>query len=270
MQDPLVNFLMEQGSTGLVQTNRNLRAFFPNTAHNEELKRAVRLYLRRLRELTPGSPVGRMRWRILPDRNWQEGWRKHFKPQTIGKRFIVTPPWMRPRTADRQVIVIEPAMAFGTGTHETTRSCLELIETACAESLPSRALDVGTGSGILAIALAKLGVRKVLALDNDPVALDAAAANVTLNGVRDAVTLSRMELRRMHQRFPLVVANIIMDTLIELSGPLSRSVGARGTLILSGVLDTQIEAVMRHFERFAIARRKNLKEWSTVLLRRVS
>ena len=178
IQDPVVNFLVERGSTGFVHNDRILRAFFPSTEKDPDLERAVRSYLRQLRDIFPGRFVGRARWRVIAEKNWNEAWRKYFKPQKIGRRFLVTPPWIPPpATVDRQVIVIEPAMAFGTGTHETTRSCLEFIDELCREDVPSSALDVGTGSGILAIAMAKLCVRNVLALDNDPIALQAAESN---------------------------------------------------------------------------------------------
>lgn len=270
MQDPCVNFLVEQGSTGLVQTERNLRAFFRGTAHDADLKRTVRHYLRGLRDVSPECPVGRARWRILPDRDWHEGWRKHFRPQRVGKRFLVTPPWIPSTNAGRLVISIEPAMAFGTGTHETTRCCLEFIDEVCAAGLPSAALDVGTGSGILAIALAKLGVPEVLAIDNDPIALEAARANVRLNEVGATVTLSDAQLGRVRRRFPLVAANLILDTLVQLALPLSRSVRSRGALILSGLLGTQAETVLPHFEGFALERRKDRRDWTTLLLRRLS
>lgn len=270
IQDLVVDFLAEKGSTGFVHTDRTLRAFFPSTENDARLKRDIRLYLRQLRGTLPESSAGRARWRIIADKDWGEAWRKYFKPQAIGKRFLVTPPWIEPRAADRQVIVVEPAMAFGTGTHATTRNCLELIDELCAAELPSSALDVGTGSGILAIALAKLGVSEVVALDNDPVALEAAEANLELNDVQGAVTLSSTDIRRIRKRFPLVVANIIMDTLIELAAPLSRAVSARGTLILSGLLRNQVPRVLPHFERFALHRQKDRQEWSTLLLRKVA
>ena len=133
---------------------------------------------------------------MIAEKNWHDSWRHHFKPQRVGRRLVVTPPWILPPKTRRHVVFIEPAMAFGTGTHETTRCCLELIDELCAEAAPAKALDVGTGSGILAIAMARLGVREVLALDNDPVALEAARENLRLNGVEDAVALSGLGIGR--------------------------------------------------------------------------
>ena len=268
VQDPISNFLVEQGSTGLVCGDRSLRAFFPDTTDDVALKPVVRQYLRGLRDIFPDCLVGRTRWRMIADKNWHDAWRDHFKPQNIGRHFLVTPPWLQPPRTRRHVILIEPAMAFGTGTHETTRCCLEFIDELCADAVPRKALDVGTGSGILAIGMARLGVGEVLALDNDPVALEAAEANLRLNGVEGAVTLSATGLARIRRRFPLVVANIILETLVELAGPLSRCVGARGALVLSGLLHDHVPAVLQRFQGFRLEQRKERKEWSTLLLRR--
>lgn len=266
VQDTISSFLVEQGSTGVVCGDRSLRAFFPDTVDERVLKLAVRRYLRGLRDIFPDCVPGRSRWRVIADRNWHDGWREHFKAQRIGRRFLVTPPWIRAEADGRHVIVIEPAMAFGTGTHETTRCCLEFIDELCAETAPGKALDVGTGSGVLAIGMACLGVHEVLALDNDPVAREAARTNLGLNGVDGAVTLSNMPLGRVRRRFPLVVANIILETLVELAPPLNRRVAAGGSLILSGLLRDHVPVVIRHFRDFRIARRKDRREWSTVLL----
>ena len=268
VQDPISNFLMECGSTGIVCGDRSLRAFFPDTTDDAVLRPVIRQYLRGLRDIFPDWPVGRTRWRVIAEKNWHEAWRGHFKPQRIGRSFVVTPPWIFPKQTGRQVIFIEPAMAFGTGTHETTRCCLEFIDELCAEAVPAKALDVGTGSGILAIGMARLGVYEVLALDNDPVALGAARENLRLNGVDGAVALSGTGLARVRRRFPLVVANIILETLVELAGPLSRCVGARGALILSGLLHDHVPAVVQRFPGFRLEQHKQRKEWSTLLFRK--
>ncbi len=268
VQDTISSFLVEQGSTGIVCGDRSLRAFFPGTADGTALRPLVRRYLRGLRDIFPDGLVGRTRWRVIAEKNWHDAWRGYFKPQRIGRSFIVAPPWIRPKEDGRHLIFIEPAMAFGTGTHETTRCCLELIDQICAEKSPGKALDVGTGSGILAIGMARLGVREVLALDNDPVALNAARANLQLNGIDGAVTLSDASVGRLRRRFPLVVANIILETLLEMAGPLTRRVDARGSLILSGLLHDHVPAVRRRFHGFRLVRRKDRKEWSTLLLRK--
>lgn len=268
VQDPISNFLAEQGSTGMVCGDRSLRAFFPAAEDRAGLKRRVRSYLRGLREVFPGHPAVRTRWRAVARENWRDAWRARFRPQQIGRRLLVTPPWIPPPETDRRVVFIEPAMAFGAGTHETTRCCLEFIDELCAGAAPAKALDVGTGSGILAIALARLGVREVLGLDNDPAALEAARANIERNGVGDAVTLSGAPVGQVRRRFPLVAANIVLGTLVGMAGSLTRCVAARGRLILSGLLRRHVPEALHRFPGLRLERRKDRGEWSTLLLRK--
>jgi len=170
------------------------------------------------------------------------------------------------------VITIEPGMAFGTGTHATTRCCLEFLEeaTASVEQESITALDVGTGSGILAIALAKLGASRVLALDSDPVALKAARDNVRINRVRRTVKLSHCGLGTVKGSFAVVVANLTAETIIDLAALLQKSVSAGGCLILSGILKPKSVEVLRRFSPhpFKLARQTTHKEWVTLLLKR--
>ncbi|HSF57961.1 MAG TPA: 50S ribosomal protein L11 methyltransferase, partial [Candidatus Binatia bacterium] len=199
-------------------------------------------------------------------------WRRFFVPQKIGKTFLVTPPWAKPRTFQhRQVITIEPGMAFGTGTHATTRGCLEFIEKV-APSLRRRgfsAMDVGTGSGILAIALAKSGAKRVLAVDVDPVALKAARGNLRSNDVVKKVSLSEAPLSRIKAQFPVVVANLTAETIIDQAMALEKRVASRGLLILSGILHPKTKQVVKQFAAaFTVMRRKREKKWVTLLLRK--
>jgi ribosomal protein L11 methyltransferase len=169
------------------------------------------------------------------------------------------------------VITIEPGMAFGTGTHATTRGCLEFIEQVAALLPGSKwtALDIGTGSGILAIALVKLGAKKIWAIDNDPVALAVAKENLRINGADDKVHLSATALSRLKNKFPVVVGNLTAETIIELAGAMEQRVATRGYLILSGILHDKAAAVLRCFApRFHVVGRKRAREWVTLLLRR--
>jgi ribosomal protein L11 methyltransferase len=160
-------------------------------------------------------------------------------------------------------------MAFGTGTHATTRGCMEFIEEVAARlrGTEFKALDVGTGSGILAIALVKLGAKEVLALDVDPVALKVARENLRCNHVQEAVRLSAAKLGRIRRSFRVVVANLTAETIIDLSGALKGKVAPKGFLILSGILNPKSQQVIDQFAPdFRIMRRKLEKEWMTLLL----
>lgn len=269
VHDSVSNFFMERGSTGIVFKDDTLAAFFPPQADGAAVKNDLRLFLRCLEDCFPRSRVGPVRWVRLAEKDWHCAWRRFFRPQRIGRHFLVRPPWIETFDAEKRTeIVIEPAMAFGTGTHETTRSCLELIAEIAAGpgGAPATALDVGTGSAILAIGLVKKGCQKVVAIDNDAAALEAAALNLELNRVADRVKLLDGDAKKTKARFPLVVANIVLGTLVELAPWLRARVQPRGKLILSGLLHTQVAKILDHFGGFCLRQRKDRKDWSTLLL----
>jgi ribosomal protein L11 methyltransferase len=271
--DALSNFLIERGSPGVVIKKHEIQAYFVHSAHDASIRKDVRRFLRGIHGIYSEIHEARMQWRILRDRNWNSSWRRFFTPQKIGRLFWVTPPWAHPPPSQRrQIITIEPGMAFGTGTHATTRGCLEFIEeVACGFKVAEfSALDVGTGSGILAIALAKLGAKKVWALDNDPTALKVARENLSCNGVRANVYLSGRHLTQVRKAFPVVVANLTAETIIEMAGPLERRVASDGFLVLSGILNPKANQVLARFPpaRIKMLKRKREKEWTTLLLRK--
>jgi len=271
--DAVSNFLIERGSPGVVIKKNEVQAYFRYSDENGSIKRDVQRFLRGIRGIYPSAGDRNVRWRILRERNWNHAWRRFFKPQRIGRMFWVTPPWTRaPAFRRRKVIVIEPGMAFGTGTHATTRGCLEFIEEVAARIGNGRrtALDVGTGSGILAIALAKLGIDKVVALDNDVTAIKVARENVRANGVSDRVVLSTAKLAHLRNAFPLIVANLTAETILDLAGELEKRVAPQGYLILSGILKPRAREVSRHFcaNGFRMVAVKQEKEWITLLLKR--
>ncbi|MBI2989386.1 MAG: 50S ribosomal protein L11 methyltransferase [Deltaproteobacteria bacterium] len=271
--DTISNFLIERGSPGVVLKRNEIRAFFARPAKSAALKRDIQRFLRGIKGIYPGVREEPLRWTILKDRNWNHSWRRFFSPQKVGRCFCVTPPWIDPpRSRRRQVITIEPGMAFGTGTHPTTRCCLEFLEETAAllTQEPITALDVGTGSGILAIALAKLGASKVLALDTDPVALKAARVNVRHNRVGRAVRLSISRLGSVKETFTVVVANLTAETITSLASLLQEKVSAGGYLILSGILEQKAPEVLRRFSphSFVLARRTVQRQWVTLLLKK--
>ena len=249
-----------------------VQAYFACPEDSATIRRDVQRFLRGIRGMYPEMGEDQLRWRVLKDRNWIYSWRRFFSPQKVGQVFLVAPPWAKlPPLGRRHLIVIEPGMAFGTGTHATTRGCMEFIERV-ARSLgtnPFTALDVGTGSGILAIALAKLGASKVWAIDNDPVALKVARENIAFNRVEKNVFCSAGSLNRL-RTFPVVVANLTAETIMMLAEPLSKRVAVSGYLILSGVLRPKSEQLARYFASngFRLVKLKEEKEWATLLLRR--
>ena len=268
--DAVSNFLIERGSPGVVIKKNEIRAYFVHSPDDALIRKDIQRFLRGLDGLY--SQESRLRWRLLKDRDWSRSWRRFIKPQKVGDAFWVTPPWATsPIFRRRQVITIEPGMAFGTGTHATTRGCMEFIEKVAAllRETGFAALDVGTGSGILAIALVKLGASRVWAVDTDPVALKVAGENLRCNRVQDKIQLSGTQLSRMRKSFPVVVANLTAETIIDLAEALEERVAPRGFLILSGILMPRTKQVIDQFAaNFSVMRRKQEKEWVTLLLRR--
>lgn len=172
----------------------------------------------------------------VADEDWSENWKKYYKPFRIGSHLVVKPTW-EPYEAQEgdQIIELDPGMAFGTGTHETTHMCMQLLEKHLQPGM--RVMDVGTGSGILAIAAARLGVREVLAIDIDPNAVKVARENVALNRVEPQVRVVVGDLCKS-EAMPcdLAVANIVADAICMLAGPLTRHLQKGRLLICSGII----------------------------------
>ncbi|MCC6850443.1 MAG: 50S ribosomal protein L11 methyltransferase [Deltaproteobacteria bacterium] len=245
--------LVEAGSQGVItgvrelargarrRTHETVRGFFPSR-EPVRARLAVRAALGRAREV--GVRRAAVRWRELDASLWEMDWRRHFQPVRAGRRLVVVPPWDREDHGGRTRVVIHPGMAFGTGQHATTLGCLEALE-RLARPAPSRALDVGTGTGVLAIALAKLGVPEVVALDLDPQAIAAARGNLRRNAIRGRVRLACRDLAGAvpappaGRGFPLVVANLYVDALVALAPTIMARVAPGGRLVTSGVLRSQ-------------------------------
>lgn len=180
----------------------------------------------------------------LEEKNWAESWREHFHVLRIG-RFAIRPSWREyaPQEGDL-VITLDPGMAFGTGLHPSTALCLRALEDAVEPGMS--VLDMGTGSGILAIASAHLGAGHVLALDTDPVAVQVASENVLVNGVRDVVDVKQGSLPEVAGAYHLIVVNILADVIRDmLSKGLASHLRPGGQLIAAGVLDTQADEVAK-------------------------
>lgn len=188
-------------------------------------------------------------WEIS-DFSFLTAWKEFFRPAQVSDRIMVCPPWDRrePARADGVVVEIDPGMAFGTGTHETTRLCMLVIDRLMTgrPGHYNRVIDVGTGSGILAIAARKLGAAVVVGTDNDPIAPPIAAENAENNGLTDCVFDTR-SLDEFDETFDLVLANILPHVLIELRDALIARVALDGALVLSGILRTEAGRVREAF-----------------------
>lgn len=202
----------------------------------------------------------------IPD-DWADRWRDFHKPLLVGERLWLRPSWEPPREGTVDVVV-DPGQAFGTGAHPTTRLCLELlIELAAAGQARGPLTDLGSGSGVLAIAAAKLGWGPIHAYDHEPPALEAAAANAEANGV-ELSTLERINLReRLPNLAPTVVANMTAPILLAVAKQLG---AAPGTLVCSGLLPGELDELAAAFATSGLAEieRRREGDWAALLLRR--
>lgn len=201
----------------------------------------------------------------LPPVDWEAAFRRHHVPTPAGARLLVAPPWDIPDVPGRHVLVIEPGMAFGTGQHPTTRTCLEEIEAVVDAGGIASALDVGTGSGVLAAALVRLGVPHVVALDVDPAVPALARANLRRNAAERVLLLAGGPAA-VRARFALVVANLLADALVAEAPALAAAVGASGHLIISGLLAPQVPAVLAAYPGWRVARERREASWCTLRL----
>jgi len=201
----------------------------------------------------------------LEQSGWETAWQKDWKAMPVGKRLWVRPSFCEPPTDGRLDVVLDPGMAFGTGTHPTTRLCLEAVERICLATPPATLLDMGAGSGLLAIAALKLGASTALAIDMEQDSVEACTENAAINGVQLDVLLDDTPPAG---QFELVVANILAAPLVWMAKELSACVGNR--LILSGLLTTQVDDVCAAYtaEGLTEVRRDSIEEWSSVELLR--
>jgi ribosomal protein L11 methyltransferase len=205
---------------------------------------------------------------IVPDEDWSETWKAGFHAFTVGPVFV-RPSWSdAPRPADAVELVLDPGMAFGTGTHPTTALCLAALAELVRARPGARVLDVGTGSGLLALAAVKLGASRVVASDNDLVALAVARENADRNGV--SVELTGDPPSGIRGEFDVVVANILANTLVALAPELAPRVAPGGTLLLSGILAGQEDEVRGAYLAQGLRRADDRSdgEWRLVSLRR--
>jgi len=223
-------------------------------------------------------PLPAPAYRPVAERDWAESWKANFQPISLGRRLMVIPAWLDPALDPGDIAIrLDPGMAFGTGTHPTTQLCLEAIERHLRPG--QRLLDLGTGSGILAIAAAKLGAGAVLALDIDDEAVRVAGENTRANGVGEQVRVAAGSLAEVlagkfgpeWQASPLVVANILARVIVKLMGEgLEETVAPGGLLVVSGILDSQAYEVIAALKAagLTIAAQEHNEEWVALIARK--
>ena len=290
LSDALTNFLTEIGAQGTFQESlepqsphdfhetalpETLKAFLPCDVNLERRLSGLRTYLDSVAEIFPGVEKPGFRTEVVRNPDWGEAWKKYFKPLRVSRNLVIKPTWERytPKSGDI-VIEIDPGMAFGTGQHASTRMCLEAIESIFIEERTlekSCVLDVGTGTGILGIACAKLGAKQVLCVDNDPLATKIAQENVLVNRVEERVTVVHRDIAALVETFPLIVANLTAKILGELYPHLVRLVAPGGRLVIAGIIEQDRPDIEARFlgASFTLHRLITEKEWVCYILKKV-
>ena len=250
-----------------------VRGFLPDddqvNATREKIERDL-FYLNMIR------PIPQPTYTQVADADWTELWKEHYKPIRIGKRLIVVPAWLKPELDSNDIpVLMDPGMAFGTGTHPTTQLCLALIEDHIKPN--DNVLDVGCGSGILSVAAAKLGAADVQAIDIDSAAVHATNENANANGVAAKITAqlgslnaifnyqSLTKIKDQRLEFDLTIANILARVIIKLLDDegLASTIQRNGIVILSGILEEQANDVIAALEkhRLRVIEKRQSGEW---------
>ncbi len=269
----VTNFLFELGCAGCEENGNEIVAYFAASLDRKKTEFQLQRFLADLEQmalLVTNAPISKE----IPDQDWNAEWKKHFKPTVISQRFTVKPTWeplARPRT--EFVLEIDPKQAFGTGSHATTALMLQCIEkvTVAGKSV----LDVGTGTGILAIAARMLGAESVAAFDNDPVAIEAAEENVCQNlGAEHGITLLVAEPDQVtlpERAYDLVLANLTKNVILCYLDQFSGFMADSARLILSGILIEELLALKQSLAThgvFAIKQEAHREEWAALVLQK--
>ncbi len=204
----------------------------------------------------------------MPDRDWNEVWKKNIVPLDIGGVFAIVPSWEKEQP-DRINLVLDPGMVFGTGHHHSTQSSLLLIRRFMQEGSKGRFLDIGTGTGVLAIAASKLGFREVVGVDIDPLAVDAAPRNIALNRL-DNIVIREGGINAAEGTFDFIAGNLLSEIIISIATEIAAKLKDSGTVVLSGIMTGQEDGVLDATERTGLKCIEKVVAdvWVSLVLRR--
>jgi ribosomal protein L11 methyltransferase len=273
--EALSAFLFDMGCEGVVSEDFDdytLKAYLPFQKDLEDIRNKIQLFLQGLGDIFSEARASELKIRAIKDQDWGISWRRFFHADQVTQNLMVIPEWEPvPSSLKCHFIKIDPGPAFGTGQHPTTRMCLMSMERPCFKGIWTM-LDIGTGSGILAIYGVKLGAKRVAAIDNDPEAVRWAKRNIELNGLLSEIELSSRPLAEWKERFSLVTANLILGTILDLSPCFPGILAPDGRLILSGILRDQVREVEERLNEYGLYMEDRIfqEEWAclTVQLHR--
>ena len=266
--DALSNFLEELGADGVFQeakysleesgfdnlktfAQEEIKAYLPWSHNVKKHTARIETYIGSLFSLFPGMEKPRFSTKTIIDPDWGEQWKKYFKPLRVSNNIIIKPTWERYSPAGHDIVIdIDPGMAFGTGQHASTMMCIVAIEDIMLKNSGREEydiLDVGTGTGILAICAAKLGARMVTGIDIDPKAVEIAGKNVAINEVANRVEIINRDIALCRGSFDLIAANLISGVLIKLHSHLLSLTKPGGYIIASGITEQDAKEVEKIF-----------------------
>ena len=244
-----INVLEHKGEVAVV------KAYFSEEDNIEEVLEYVNGKMRELKEMGIDTGLAKVESEKMHEEDWANNWKKYYKPTKIGERIVVKPIWEEYDAKENELVLeLDPGMAFGTGTHETTRMCIQALDKYVKED--STIFDVGCGSGILAIAAAKLGAKKAIGVDLDPVAVESANENVGLNLVEV-----------IDGKADIVVANIIAEVICILTEDVKRVLKKDGYFITSGIIQDRVDMVTKKLEEvgFEVLEINKDGEWNCIV-----
>lgn len=289
LADALTNFITEIGAGGVVQeepespltndiygpsAHELLVAYLPHDVRLQNRIASLQTYIDSLATLFPALEKVSFTQEAIADPDWAEQWKKYFKPLRVSKNIVIKPTWERYTPLGHDIVIeIDPGMAFGTGQHPSTRMCLEATEDILLKDRAKEkwtVLDVGTGTGLLGIACAKLGAQKVVCVDIDKKATEIARENVINNQVEDRVVILNRDVTTIHEQFDLIVANLTAKLLLRLRDHLSSILVHGGYLVISGIIDQNMDDIREHFisDIFSIRHTITEKEWGCFVLKK--
>lgn len=245
-----------------------VKGYFAEEDNIEEIITYVREKLEELKTLGFDLGQGELVVTKMNEEDWANSWKKYYRPTKIGEKIVIKPIWEEYSATNEELIVeLDPGMAFGTGTHETTRMCVAALEKYTQND--KVVFDIGTGSGILAIVAAKLGAKHVVGVDLDPVAVDSAKENLTFNDVNNIEILEGNLLDVVDGKADLVVANIIAEIICILTPDVKKALNENGLFITSGIIHDRRDMVIKNLEEngFEILEANKDGEWNCIIAR---
>lgn len=255
-----INVLEHKGTVAVV------KAYFAEEDDIENILNYVNEKIKELKSIGLDLGEAKVESEKMYEEDWANNWKKYYKPTKVGERIVVRPIWEEYKEEnDELVLVLDPGMAFGTGTHETTRMCIQSLENYVKED--SVVFDVGCGSGILAIAAAKLGAKKAVGVDLDPVAVESAKENVGYNNLDNIEVLYGNLVEVIDGKADIVVANIIAEVICILTEDVKRVLKDDGYFITSGIIHDRVDMVTKKLEEtgFEVVEINKDGEWNCIV-----